>query len=106
MTRSSLLPLVVLLAGASLPAFGQGPSAGQSIAEASCGACHQIYGDRSSAASANSGPSFQAISRMPSTTQLSIKVFLQTPHANMPNLILSREEIDALAAYIVTLSPR
>ncbi len=106
MTRSRFLPLLILLAGASLPALAQTQPEGQKIAEASCGACHQIYGDRTSAASANSGPSFQAISRMPSTTQLSIKVFLQTPHANMPNLILSREEMDALASYIVSLKPQ
>lgn len=106
MVRTSVIPFLILLAGANLPAFAQSAPEGQKIAEASCGACHQIYGDRTSAASSDRGPSFQAISRMPSTTQLSIKVFLQTTHGNMPNLILTREELDALASYIVSLKPQ
>lgn len=77
---------------------------GMQIAESSCGACHQVYGDRTSAKSNDSGPSFQAISRMPSTTEMSLKVFLASSHRNMPDLVLKREEIDALADYILSLS--
>jgi mono/diheme cytochrome c family protein len=40
---------------------------------------------------------------MPSTTELSIKVFLRSSHKNMPNFILSPEEIDGVAAYILEL---
>ena len=40
---------------------------------------------------------------MPSTTSVALKVFLKTPHATMPNIILSEAEIDALAAYILSL---
>jgi hypothetical protein len=40
---------------------------------------------------------------MPSTTELSLKVFLRSSHKNMPNIILAREEIDSLASYILGL---
>jgi hypothetical protein len=44
-----------------------------------------------------------AIGEQKSTTALSLRVFLQTPHAQMPDLHLSRDEIDDLAAYILSL---
>jgi len=42
---------------------------------------------------------------MPSTTQASLGVFLQTPHASMPSLILSVAERNDLIAYILSLRP-
>ena len=41
---------------------------------------------------------------MPSMSELAIKVFLRTPHPTMPNIILSPEEIDSVAAYIRSLN--
>ncbi len=43
---------------------------------------------------------------MPSTTALSLRVFLQTPHARMPDLNLTQDEIGDVAAYILTLKAR
>ena len=40
---------------------------------------------------------------MKSTTRLSLRVFLQTPHDRMPNLQLNRDEIDNVSAYILSL---
>ena len=48
-------------------------------------------------------PVFVDIGKMPSTTELSLKVFLRSSHKNMPNLILSADEVDALAAWILEL---
>jgi mono/diheme cytochrome c family protein len=42
---------------------------------------------------------------MPSTTQLSLHVFLRTSHAGMPNILLDEHEIDDLAAYLMSMSP-
>jgi hypothetical protein len=39
----------------------------------------------------------------PSVSELSLRAFLQTSHATMPNLILTPEETDDLIAYILTL---
>ena len=38
-----------------------------------------------------------------SVTVLSLRAFLQTPHARMPDLHLTREEVDDLASYILSL---
>ncbi|QGM44447.1 c-type cytochrome [Methylocystis heyeri] len=80
------------------------PAAGQRLAEADCAACHQVKPGSPPKNPASKAPSFTAVSRMPSTTALSIKVFLRTSHANMPNIVLTPEEIDSVAAYILSLS--
>jgi mono/diheme cytochrome c family protein len=80
------------------------PAAGQKLAEADCAACHQIKPGSQPKNPESKAPSFMAVSRMPSTTALSIKVFLRTSHANMPNIVLSPEDIDSIAAYILSLS--
>ena len=46
---------------------------------------------------------FAAIANVPSTTAVSLKVFLQTSHKNMPNFILQPEEADNIVAYILSL---
>lgn len=45
-------------------------------------------------------------SRMPSMSELAIKVLLRTSHPTMPNFILSPEEIDSLTAYILSLAQK
>jgi mono/diheme cytochrome c family protein len=76
---------------------------GLRIARETCAECHVVEGDRKPSLES---PSFAAVAAMPSTTSVSIKVFLKTPHANMPDIILSEAEIDALAAYILSLRKR
>jgi hypothetical protein len=43
---------------------------------------------------------------MKSTTPLGLRVFLQTPHGRMPDLHLTRDEVDNLIAYILSLRRR
>ncbi len=79
------------------------PAAGQRLAEKWCsGACH-VIGPAPQRGTSSGIPTFAAIARMPSTTPMSLRVFLQTPHAGMPDLHLSRDEIADLAAYILSL---
>lgn len=102
---SSLGGLIVLFL-AALPASAQtgDPAAGERLAEADCAICHEIKPGSRPKRPESKAPSFVDISRMPSTTELSIKVFLRSPHANMPNIVLTAEETDNLAAYILSLS--
>jgi len=106
MTKFKLVPLV-LFAAVLLPhsahAQSADPAAGRDLAERVCIACHQV-GAAPSPFGPPSAPSFIDISQMPSTTELAIKVFLRTSHQKMPNIILSEEEIDSVAAYIVSLA--
>lgn len=73
---------------------------GRRVAREACAQCHLVAGAGKPEVEA---PSFAAIAAMPSTTSVAIKVFLKTPHGAMPDLILSEGEIDALAAYILSL---
>ena len=76
-------------------------SEGHRLAEAWCKACHVI--DMRTAGTANTAPDFVAIANQPSTTELSLKVFLGSNHRNMPNLILRPEPADNLVSYILSL---
>jgi hypothetical protein len=51
-------------------------------------------------------PSFEEIAKLPSTTRLSLKVFLQTNHRAMPNFIISKSDTDNIIDYIVSLKGR
>jgi mono/diheme cytochrome c family protein len=74
---------------------------GRHLAEAWCTTCHAI--DSKAAGTANTAPDFAAIANQPSTTELSLKVFLRSSHQNMPNLLLKPEQADNLVAYILSL---
>ena len=76
-------------------------SVGRQLAERVCSTCHQISAASPNPGQSSGAPSFVDISQMPSASELSIKVFLRTPHPSMPNFILSPEEIDSVAAYIL-----
>jgi mono/diheme cytochrome c family protein len=95
------------LAGAS-PALAQtvgDPAAGRRIAEVWCANCHVIAPGGPGPAT-DAVPSLPAVAQRAATTELSLRVFLQTPHANMPNYQLSRTETDDLVAYILSLKQR
>ncbi len=99
------LLLVVLLLSAT-PALAQtsygDPEAGQKLALRDCAACHVVAG-RQAGPVPTGVPPFAAIAHMPSTTALSLRAFLQTPHPPMPDLALSRGEIEDIVSYILSL---
>jgi mono/diheme cytochrome c family protein len=73
---------------------------GQALAEAWCMSCHRV------------GPigggggrdlDFLAIANMPATTELSLRVFLQSSHRSMPNIVLERKDLDHIVAFILSL---
>jgi mono/diheme cytochrome c family protein len=82
------------------------PSVGRHLAETVCSACHQISATSPNPGPSSGAPSFVDISRMPSMSELAIKVFLRTSHPTMPNFILSPEEIDSVTAYILSLAQK
>jgi cytochrome c len=76
-------------------------SAGYRLAEAWCKDCHAI--EANTAGARGSPPDFTAIANRPSTTALSLKVFFQTSHQRMPNIIITPEQADDLSTYILSL---
>ena len=75
------------------------------LAETWCANCHRVSPTGPGPAT-DAAPAFAAVAAMPSTTPLALRVFLQTPHRNMPNFQLSREHTDDLIAYIMSLRAR
>lgn len=102
-------PLLAL--GVALLAAGAGRAqdigdarAGREVATSLCIQCHRI--DRAGREPGRIPPDFGAIADMGSQTALSLRVFLQTPHGNMPRYQLTRGEIDDVIAYILSLRAR
>jgi mono/diheme cytochrome c family protein len=107
-TRHRIALVGAILAASPFPLTAQeigDVAAGKRLAETWCSSCHVIAPSAHSGASTGV-PTFAAVARMSSTTPLSLRAFLQTPHARMPDLHLSRDETDNLIAYILSLRGR
>jgi mono/diheme cytochrome c family protein len=79
------------------------PRAGRAFALQNCRQCHNVGVRGQSSSVFASGPAFRAIANASTTTPLSLFVFLTTSHPTMPNLVLSRAEIDDVVSYIMSL---
>jgi mono/diheme cytochrome c family protein len=75
---------------------------GRVVAESWCANCH-VVGRQAQGPVGDAAPPFVAIARMSSTTEMSLRAFLQTPHARMPDYRLSTPELDGVVAYILSL---
>jgi len=73
--------------------------AGHRLAIDWCTGCHSVEPKTVGIFAAD----FAEIAKLPSTTALSLKVFLQTSHKNMPNFMLQPGEADDIVAYILSL---
>lgn len=98
--------VAALASTASVRAQSADPALGRRLATSVCVECHRIDAETPAKDPKSRAPSFVDVARLPSTTELAISVFMRTSHASMPNLILSPEEIDSVAAYIVSLAPK
>lgn len=77
-------------------------TAGRNIALQSCAGCH-VVAERQPRPGMDGAPAFVTLARDPAITETSLRVFLQTPHRRMPNLILSNREIDDIVSYILSM---
>ena len=94
----------VVLAGLAIStaAAAQGIEAGRQVVQRYCTQCHAIEGVAPPPGS-TAAPPFSAVAAMPSTTELSLRAFFQTPHKNMPNLMLSPGDTANVIAFILSL---
>ena len=98
MMARSVLIILMLMVPVSATADAGNPLIGRQTAAVLCVPCHRIGEARQGGA-----PSFVDVANMPSTTALSLKVFLRSNHNEMPNLIIPDSETDDLIAYILSL---
>jgi mono/diheme cytochrome c family protein len=104
MRQTTIFALFVAAASAlSVAALAQpGERAlGRRLATEMCGECHQIRPQFPSLF--RYPPSFEDIARLPSTTRLSLNVFLRSNHKNMPNFIIAKPDADNIIEYILSL---
>ena len=103
--------ILVLLAVAWLALPGSGraqqrpqpsPDKGREIAERFCKGCHLIE-DRADAPLPAGVPTFRGIANRPGQTGQHIMNVLIKPHAPMPDIHLSNEELLNIVAYLETL---
>jgi cytochrome c2 len=78
---------------------------GQAHAEKVCAGCHAIGPNETASPRADATP-FGVMSRVAGINERALTVFLQTPHSEMPNLIIVGQERDDLIAYILSLRGR
>lgn len=76
-------------------------SAGRDYAQRVCAACHEI--EKGTAALFTDVPSFQEIADTQGMSPRALRVWLQTSHPNMPDLIIPPDDMDNVIAYIMSL---
>jgi cytochrome c2 len=78
---------------------------GRDYAAAVCAKCHAIApGDMVSPRLA--ATPFAVVSDLPGMNRRALAVFLQTPHAEMPNLVIVGRDLDDLISYLLSLSEK
>ncbi len=97
-----LLGLMTIAAVARAETSVGDAAAGHALAMQSCAVCH-IVAEQQPPPITFGAPSFFAVAADPAVTALGLRVFLQTPHDRMPNLILKSSEIGDVASYIMSL---
>ena len=80
-------------------AYAADPQHGETLAKRWCAACHVVAPDQSHGQ--DNVPPFATIAEIPGFNADLIARFLMNPHPKMPDMQLSRDEADDLAAYIV-----
>jgi len=103
-TAAVLWALPLDEAGAQTSAMSGNARAGRAFAMQVCALCHIVAAGQLTPPRFTTGaPSFRSIANLPSTTALSLQVFLLSPHPTMPNLVLTGSEAADVIAYILSL---
>lgn len=94
---AAILPLLQLTASAD-----EGIEAGRQMAQRLCAVCHMNSG-QGEKAGASGVPSFNAVANRPDQTFEGVEAWLRSVPPMMPNHNLTRDEIGALAEFIMSL---
>ncbi|MGI9493060.1 MAG: c-type cytochrome [Geminicoccaceae bacterium] len=100
MIMAALMIILVMSTSASAADIKHG----EMLAKQWCSNCHVIGGDQ--VKGADSAPAFAAIAETAADRTDDLHAWLADPHPPMPNLSLTKYEIDDLLAYIRGLSDR
>lgn len=91
--------------GAANPAAAQQqPNArvGERLARQWCASCHLVASDQRTPAP-DTAPPFASIAARPGATPGALRTIIQMPYPRMPQIALTRDEVEHLIAYILSL---
>ena len=83
------------------PAQAADPEIGLDVARRWCASCHVV--EESQPRASADASAFRTIARAPGYNRQRLTTFLMEPHGMMPNMALSRLEVELIVAYIETL---
>jgi len=75
---------------------------GEAIALEICSDCH-VASDRQVRVGVVGLPSFRSLANDPAVTEIWFRTYMRTPHFEMPNYVLTDEQLDDVWAYIHSL---
>jgi mono/diheme cytochrome c family protein len=84
----------------AMPAQAFEAEMGHALARLWCASCHQV---EPGGGTSDVVPGFQVIADDPARTPERLRAWLNDPHPPMPKLSLTRQEIDAILAYLDSL---
>jgi cytochrome c len=93
--------LLVWAAAAQAQVYGDADQ-GSRLARRVCSTCH-VVDIRSTVAPNDGVPSFPWIAQQKNMTASALAAFLSTSHPPMPDLVLTRDEIRQVSAYILSM---
>jgi len=108
LVHSRYAAILAAAAACSAPALAQAPPdprAGERLARQWCASCHLVATDQATPAP-DTAPTFASIAARPSITANALRVMIQLPYPRMPQLPLTRQEVEHIIAYIVSLQRR
>lgn len=101
LVRAVSVAAFALLLPATAHAQASGdPQNGLRLARQWCTGCHVV---EPAGRGGDSGPPFHEVANWPDRTPATMRAWLTNPHPPMPNLGLSRREIDDVIAYLDSL---
>jgi mono/diheme cytochrome c family protein len=98
MRKSICYATLALLVCFSEAASAANAENGSRLAQRWCASCHIV--SRSQSKGSDATPSFASIAQRSDFSVEKLTFFLLEPHPKMPNMALSRQEAEDLAAYI------
>ncbi len=75
---------------------------GATLAQSVCAECHAVGKEEGSSPNARA-PTFASVAATRGMTEMALRVWLQSPHPTMPNLMLDADAKDDVIAYILSL---
>lgn len=98
--EKAVIAIFVLAMALSPAAKAADSDRGHAIARQWCASCHLVEAGQ---AGGDTAPPFATIANDPNRYPNGLRAWLSDPHPPMPNLHLSRSEIDDVIAYLETL---